>query len=69
MKRRTAILLLCLVPLAGCRSTNVRIFGLQTGGTASTKVESGSSLSTEEKLGVLLIVGLVVAAVIAGASR
>jgi hypothetical protein len=63
MRRRLAILLVAL-SLGGCRSFNVDAFGvpLTAGGSGSMS----SELTGEEKAGVILLVGVVVASIAVG---
>jgi hypothetical protein len=63
MKRRLAILL-CALALSGCRSFKVNAFGVPLNATA--KESMSSDLTTEEKLGVLLLVGIAVAGIAVG---
>ncbi|MHC4452719.1 MAG: hypothetical protein ACYS0E_21690 [Planctomycetota bacterium] len=64
-------LVLCLALLGGCNSWNVDAFGyhMQASDKYQTKSTSGSSsMSTEEKWGVVLILGVAIGAGIAVAA-
>jgi len=60
MLRRLTLLLLLALPVGGCRSFETRVFGVPL------QASEPSSLTTEEKAGTLLIVGIAVAAAVAG---
>ncbi len=60
--QRIVALLLCLVFVAGCGSFHFAAFGI------SLDDFDGNELSADEKAGTILLVGLVVAAGIVGAS-
>ena len=65
MKRRIAILLVALLPAAGCQTWNVRAFG-----TDINAVEpQGFELTLEEQLGIALLIGVAVAGGVYMASR
>jgi len=65
--KRLAVLTLCLLPLAGCRTWDVRAFDIPLNGKEprAELLSANSELSSEEKLGVLLIVGVAIGASVA----
>ena len=68
--RRLILLVLCAsLLLGGCRGTRVNIMGFEV----NRRIQAGTStttgpepLSSEEKAGVILIVGIAIASVVAG---
>ncbi len=60
--QRIVALLLCLVLVAGCGSFHFAAFGI------SLDDFEGNELSADEKAGTILLVGIVIAAGIVGAS-
>jgi hypothetical protein len=58
-------LLLLLLLATGCRTWEVNAFGVPLNGEPPRHVQASSDLSTEEKLGVILIVGIAVAGAVA----
>ena len=67
--RKLVAILLCVAMLGGCRSMRVNAFGVDIGGSATASIDqSAEGISSEEKMGVLLIVGLAIAGVVVAAA-
>ncbi|MHC4960310.1 MAG: hypothetical protein ACYTGN_18320 [Planctomycetota bacterium] len=66
-KRRLAILALAALTCTGCQTFDVSAFGQPL--NAKSPKWDGIELSTEEKLGVALIVGLAVGGIVYAATR
>jgi len=65
--KRLAALLLCFLPLAGCRTWDVRAFDIPLNGKEPRPelMSANAELSSEEKAGVILIVGVAIGASVA----
>jgi len=65
--RRLILFVLCAsLLLGGCRGTRVNIMGIEVNKPVQASTSGGIELTPEEKAGVILLVGIVIAGVVVG---